>query len=425
MTNKEAFAQAQTLIAGGVNSPVRAFKSVGSEPVFIKKGDGAYIIDIEDKKYLDLVQSYGPCILGHADINVTNAIINAAKDGTSYGAPTLAESKLAQKVISLYPAIEQIRFVNSGTEATMSAIRLARAYSNRDGLIKFDGCYHGHADMLLVNAGSGLATFNTPSSSGVSKNAVKDTYTAKYNDIESVKEQITIAKSNGSEIGVIIIEPIAGNMGFVPAKKEFLEDLRKLCDELKIVLIFDEVMSGFRAALGGALEIYKVVPDMVCFGKVIGGGLPVGAYAAKKEIMQLLSPLGGVYQAGTLSGNPLAMAAGIANLEQLNDDIYKKCDKWAKNTINAMLDESKSAGVPFVAKNIGSMLGFFFNEKYPLNYDDAKTSDTAKFSRFHKIMLENGVNLAPSTYETAFICSKFEDKEFEIFINAFKKAIRA
>lgn len=425
MTNKEAFSEAKELIAGGVNSPVRAFASVGSEPIFIKNAKGAYVYDIEDRKYLDLVQSYGPCILGHANEKITNAIIKAAANGTSYGAPTLAESELAKKVISLYRAIEMIRFVNSGTEATMSAIRLARAYSGRDGLIKFDGCYHGHADMLLVNAGSGLATFNTPSSSGVSKNAVKDTYTAKYNDLESVKEQIAAAKKNGNEIGVIIIEPIAGNMGFVPASKEFLIELRKLCDELKIVLIFDEVMSGFRAALGGALEIYNIVPDMVCFGKVIGGGLPVGAYAARKEIMQLLSPIGGVYQAGTLSGNPLAMAAGIASLEQLNDEVYKKCDLWAKNVIEIMLEASKNAGVPFVAKNIGSMLGFFFNEKYPTNYDEAKTSDTAKFSRFHKVMLENGVNLAPSTYETAFICTSFGDAELELFSNAFKKAIRA
>lgn len=425
MTNKEAFKEAQKVIAGGVNSPVRAFKSVGSEPVFIASANGAYVKDIEGNTYLDFVQSYGPTILGHANKKITEAIINAASLGTSYGAPTLAESELAKKVISLYPAIEQIRFVNSGTEATMSAIRLARAYSGRDGLIKFDGCYHGHADMLLVNAGSGLATFNTPSSSGVSKNAVKDTYTARYNDLESVKEQIEFARKNGNEIGVIIIEPIAGNMGFVPATKEFLAGLRAICDELKIVLIFDEVMSGFRAALGGALEIYKISPDMVCFGKVIGGGLPVGAYAAKSEIMQMLSPIGSVYQAGTLSGNPLAMAAGIASLEQLSDEVYKKCDLWAKEAIKIMLDESKKAGVSFVAKNIGSMLGFFFNEKYPQNYDEAKTSDTIKFSRFHKVMLENGVNLAPSTYETAFICTSFGDAELELFKNAFIKAIRA
>lgn len=425
MTNKEAFKEAKELIAGGVNSPVRAFKSVDNDPIFIKNAKGAYVYDIEGKKYLDFVQSYGPCILGHADDDITKAICDAAANGTSYGAPTLAESELAKKVISLYRAIEMIRFVNSGTEATMSAIRLARAFSGRDGIMKFDGCYHGHADMLLVNAGSGLATFNTPSSSGVSKNAVKDTYTAKYNDINSVKEQIAAAKQNGNEIGVIIIEPIAGNMGFVPASKEFLIELRKLCDELKIVLIFDEVMSGFRAALGGALEIYGIKPDMVCFGKVIGGGLPVGAYAARKEIMQLLSPIGGVYQAGTLSGNPLAMAAGIASLSKLNKDIYKKCDEWAKAAISIMLDESKKAGVPFVAKNIGSMLGFFFNEKYPTNYDEAKTSDTAKFSKFHKVMLENGVNLAPSTYETAFICTSFKDTELELFKNAFAKAIRA
>ncbi len=425
MTNKEAFKEAQKVIAGGVNSPVRAFKSVGSEPIFIASANGAYIKDIEGNTYLDFVQSYGPTILGHANKKITEAIINAANLGTSYGAPTLAESELAKKVIYLYSAIEQIRFVNSGTEATMSAIRLARAYSGRDGLIKFDGCYHGHADMLLVNAGSGLATFNTPSSSGVSKNAVKDTYTARYNDLESVKEQIEFARKNGNEIGVIIIEPIAGNMGFVPATKEFLAGLRAICDELKIVLIFDEVMSGFRAALGGALEIYKISPDMVCFGKVIGGGLPVGAYAAKSEIMQMLSPIGSVYQAGTLSGNPLAMAAGIASLEQLSDEVYKKCDLWAKEAIKIMLDESKKAGVPFVAKNIGSMLGFFFNDKYPQNYDEAKTSDTAKFSRFHKVMLENGVNLAPSTYETAFICTAFNDAELELFKNAFIKAIRA
>lgn len=425
MTNKEAFKEAKELIAGGVNSPVRAFKSVDNDPIFIKNAKGAYVYDIEGKKYLDFVQSYGPCILGHADDGITKAICDAAANGTSYGAPTLAESELAKKVISLYRAIEMVRFVNSGTEATMSAIRLARAFSGRDGIMKFDGCYHGHADMLLVNAGSGLATFNTPSSSGVSKNAVKDTYTAKYNDINSVKEQIAAAKQNGNEIGVIIIEPIAGNMGFVPASKEFLIELRKLCDELKIVLIFDEVMSGFRAALGGALEVFNIKPDMVCFGKVIGGGLPVGAYAARKEIMQLLSPIGGVYQAGTLSGNPLAMAAGIASLSKLNKDIYKKCDEWAKAAISIMLDESKKAGVPFVAKNIGSMLGFFFNEKYPTNYDEAKTSDTAKFSRFHKVMLENGVNLAPSTYETAFICTSFSNTELELFKNAFAKAIRA
>lgn len=422
MTNKQAFKEAQELIAGGVNSPVRAFKSVGSEPIFIQKAKDAYVYDIEGKKYLDFVQSYGPCIFGHADNDITNAIYEAAKNGTSYGAPTLLESELASMIIDIYP-IEQIRFVNSGTEATMSAIRLARAFSKRDGLIKFDGCYHGHADMLLVNAGSGLATFNTPSSSGVSKNAVKDTYTAVYNDINSVKEQINLARKNNSDIGVIIIEPIAGNMGFIPAKKEFLQDLRKLCDEEKIVLIFDEVMSGFRAAYGGACEIYDIKPDMICFGKVIGSGLPIGAYAASKEIMQLLSPIGSVYQAGTLSGNPLAMSAGIATFKKLKKQDYKTLAAVAKELCDFMNEYAKENNISLCAKNIGSMFGFFFLDEYPNNYDEAKKSDTNKFARFHKKMLENGINLAPSTYETAFVCLSMKEEQIKEFKEAFKKAI--
>lgn len=417
MTNNKAFDEAKMYIPGGVDSPVRAFASVDSNPPFIKSGKGAYIEDIEGNKYLDFVQSYGPIIFGHADDDIIKAINDTARLGTSFGAPTLNETNLAKLLVENLP-IEQIRFVNSGTEATMSAIRLARAYAKKDGLIKFEGCYHGHSDGLLVSAGSGAATFNTPSSLGVSKNIVKDTFVAKYNDIKSVE---AIVKKE--QIGVIIIEPIAGNMGFVPAKKEFLTALRKLCDENNIVLIFDEVMSGFRCAFGGASEYYDIKADVYTYGKVIGAGLPCAAYGGSKKIMDLLSPNGGVYQAGTLSGNPLAMAAGIASMQKIisrKNELYKKLDELGKylcDGLNAVANEYK---VDFKAKNIGSMFGFFFSSDEVINYELASKSDMNMFKAFHKSMLEQGIYLAPSTYETAFICDSMTKDDMDKFIKAFK-----
>ena len=412
------FKEAQKYIVGGVNSPVRAFKSVGGEPPFIKKGDGAYIYDINDKKYLDYIQSWGPLIFGHCDKDIEEAIIKAVKDGVSFGAPTKVEVELAKEILELFPHMDLIRFVNSGTEATMSAIRLARGYTKKDDIIKFEGCYHGHSDSLLVSAGSGAATFGVPSSPGVPKDFTKHTLLAKYNDIESVKRCF----ENG-DVGCVIIEPIAGNMSLVPSDKEFLEELRSLCDYYGAVLIFDEVMSGFRASIRGSYDIYEIKADIITFGKVIGGGMPVGAFAGKKEIMQHLSPIGPVYQAGTLSGNPVAMSAGLAAIKKLkeNPDIYKDLETKAKKLMKEFASISKENSIDFNYNVVGSMFGFFFNSINPKNFDEVNQSDTKRYALFHQKMLKKGFYFAPSAYETGFISTAMSDEDIQNTIKTYKE----
>ncbi len=410
--------EAAKYIVGGVNSPVRAFKSVGGEPPFIEKGKGAYIWDIEGNKYLDFIQSWGPLIFGHCDEETQEAIIEAVKKGVSFGAPTKVEVELAKEVLELFPHLDLIRFVNSGTEATMSAIRLARAYSNKDDIIKFEGCYHGHSDSLLVSAGSGAATFGVPSSPGVPKDFTKHTLLAKYNDIESVKKCF-----EKGDVGCVIIEPIAGNMSLVPAKKEFLQELREICNHYNAVLIFDEVMSGFRASLRGSYDIYGIEADIVTFGKVIGGGMPVGAFAGKKEIMELLSPVGPVYQAGTLSGNPVAMSAGLATIKKLkqNPEIYKDLEEKANKLMKGFSEISKEKEIDFNYNVIGSMFGFFFNPKLPQNFEEVNQSNTKRYAKFHNKMLKRGFYFAPSAYETGFICTPMTNEDIENTLNAYKE----
>lgn len=416
MTNKEAFEEACECIAGGVNSPVRAFKAVNSTPIFIDKGKKAFITDIEGKSYVDFVQSWGPLLFGHCDKDIVKACKKALKKGSSFGAPTLLESKLAKLVLKHFPHLDKIRFVSSGTEATMSAIRLARGFTKRAKILKFEGCYHGHSDSLLVSAGSGATTFNTPSSLGVLQEVATNTLVARYNDIESVED---LFKAN-KDIACVIIEPIAGNMGLVPARQEFLLNLQKICKANKTLLIFDEVMSGFRASLKGSFGINGIEADIVTFGKVIGGGLPAAAFAARAEIMNLLSPLGGVYQAGTLSGNPLAMAAGIASLTKVQKDknLYARLGKMAQKLTTGFKKAANEAGVPLQTCCVGSMFGFFFNEKEVQNYQDALKSNVKLFAKFHKAMLSKGIYLACSQFETGFICDAMNDKIIQRAVNS-------
>jgi len=412
----KAFKQAQTLIPGGVNSPVRAFKSVGGTPIFIAEGNGAYLTDIDGNKYVDYVQSWGPLLFGHRDESIENAVIEAVKHGLSFGAPTQAESDLAELVISMFDSIDKIRFVSSGTEAVMSAIRLARGYTNRDDIVKFTGCYHGHSDSLLVQAGSGAATFGNPSSPGVPADFTKHTLLAEYNNIESVKKCFNDSKN----IACVIIEPIAGNMGLVPADKEFLHELRELCDANGTLLIFDEVMSGFRATVHGAESITGVKPDIVTLGKVIGGGMPVGAFGARAEIMARLSPEGPVYQAGTLSGNPVAMAAGLAAISKLkkNAQVISVLNERAKRLVEGMQKEALGCGITMQIDTRGSMFGFFFNEKPVKNFADACNSDAELFAKFHSMMLREGFYFACSLYETGFISTAVTDDMIDDTIKA-------
>jgi len=414
--SQEAFAKAQELIPGGVNSPVRAFKSVGGIPRFIASGEGAYLIDIDDNRYVDYVQSWGPLIFGHRDESIENAVIEAVKHGLSFGAPTEAESELAELIISIYDSIEKIRFVSSGTEAVMSAIRLARGFTGRDDIVKFTGCYHGHSDALLVQAGSGAATFGTPSSPGVPADFTKHTLLAQYNDIESVRQ--CFIDSPG--IACVIIEPIAGNMGLVPASKDFLSELRALCDQYGALLIFDEVMSGFRACLHGAESITGTKPDLVTLGKVIGGGMPVGAFGGRRDIMAHLSPEGGVYQAGTLSGNPVAMAAGLASIRKIkqNGRLYGILEVRAKRLMQGFSDAAIKYNIGLQTDVRGSMFGFFFCDTAVHNFADALKSDTTRFARFHAAMLENGFYFACSQFETGFISTAITDSMIEETIAA-------
>ena len=421
--SSKAFEEAQSLIPGGVNSPVRAFKSVGGTPIFISEGEGAYLKDVDGNKYVDFVQSWGPLIFGHRDESIEVAVIEAVKHGLSFGAPTEAESELAKLVISFFDSVEKVRFVSSGTEAVMSAIRLARGYTNRDDIVKFTGCYHGHSDALLVEAGSGAATFGNPSSPGVPADFTKHTLLAEYNNIDSVKECF----KNSSDIACVIIEPIAGNMGLVPADKEFLHELRQLCDANGTLLIFDEVMSGFRGSVNGAESITGVVPDLVTLGKVIGGGMPVGAFGGRKEIMSQLSPEGPVYQAGTLSGNPVAMAAGFAALTKLkkNARVMAVLEERAKTLVAGMKRVAAENGIVMQTAVRGSMFGFFFNDKPVKNFADAAASDAELFAKFHSGMLNEGFYFACSLYETGFISTATTDAMIEETIEAATRVFKA
>ena len=421
MTNKEAFSEAKKYIPGGVNSPVRAFGSVGGEPVMIDHAKGAYLYDVEGKKYLDFIQSWGPLIFGHCNKDIEEAIISAVKQGVSYGAPSPKETALAKLICDEFKQIDKIRFVSSGTEATMSAIRVARGYAKKDGLIKFEGCYHGHSDALLIKAGSGATTYGNASSGGVPQDVVKNTFLAIYNDIESVK---AIFENNKDKIGVVIIEPIAGNMGLVPADKKFLRELRGLCDKFGAVLILDEVMSGFRASRLGSYPFHEVDADLVTFGKVIGGGMNVAAFGGKAKIMDCLSPEGAVYQAGTLSGNPVAMSAGIAAISKINSDVnlYARLEKLAKKLMEGFKEAAKSAGITIQTEVRGSMFGYFFTDHVVKNYDDALKSDTKLFAKFHQAMLRRGIYLAPSQFETGFICDAMSEADIDLAVNAAKEA---
>ncbi len=405
------FNEAKQVIAGGVNSPVRAFKSVKGTPPFILKGKGAYLYDVDNNHYIDFVQSWGPLIFGHADEEIEENIINVLKKGTSFGAPTELETTLAKEIVSCYEGLDKVRLVSSGTEATMSAIRLARAYSQKDDLIKFEGCYHGHSDSLLVKAGSGCATFGSPSSLGVPNDFSKHTLVARYNDLNSAEECF-----KKGDVGCVIIEPIAGNMGLVPAQKEFLLGLKALCEKYQAVLILDEVMSGFRASLSGSQEFYGVVPDLVTFGKVIGAGLPLACFGGRAEIMDLLSPIGGVYQAGTLSGNPLAVCAGLSALYKIKRDktLYTRLNALAVRLTQGLKKSAQSYNIALETINRGSMFGFFFNENAVCDFDDALKSDTEMFAKFHQKMLFKGVYLACSSFETGFICEPMTEEMIDL-----------
>ena len=409
--SEEIFTAAQKLMPGGVSSPVRAFKSVGGQPIVFDRVKGAYIWDVDGNKYIDYVGTWGPAICGHAHPEVIEALHKALEKGTSFGAPSVQENILAEMVIEAVPSIEIVRFVNSGTEACMSVLRLMRAFTGRDKLIKFEGCYHGHADMFLVKAGSGVATLGLPDSPGVPKSATNNTLNAPYNDLEAVK---ALFAENPDQIAGVILEPVVGNSGFVPPDAGFLEGLREITQEHGALLVFDEVMTGFRIAYGGAQEKFGVTPDLTTLGKVIGGGLPVGAYGGRKDIMSMVAPAGPMYQAGTLSGNPLAMTAGIKTLELLQKPgTYEQLDRITKKLAQGLIKIAKEAGHEVVGGQISAMFGMFFTGQSVHNYDDAKKSDLQKFARFHRGMLERGVYLAPSQFEAGFTSLAHTEADIE------------
>ncbi len=411
------FITAQQYIPGGVNSPVRAFKGVGGDPVFIQRAQGAYLYEPSGKRYIDYVASWGPMVAGHAHPKMVKAVQEAAANGLSFGAPTVIETRIAEKICGLVPSIELVRMVNSGTEATMSAIRLARGYTGRDKIVKFTGCYHGHADSLLVKAGSGVLTLGLPNSPGVPASLAEHTLSLNYNDLEQVK---TVFAEMGSQIACIIVEPVAGNMNCIPPVPGFLQGLREVCDEYGTVLIFDEVMTGFRVALGGAQSYYNVKPDLTTLGKVIGGGMPVGAFGGKREIMAEIAPLGPVYQAGTLSGNPVAMAAGLATLEIISEpDFYVELSAKTENFVSELLALAKTANIPMTGVSIGGMFGLFFTTLDKVeNFDQVSACDVERFKKFFHGLLEKGIYLAPSAFETGFVSSAHSQEDIEMTLSA-------
>lgn len=420
--SQQLFKQAQAVIPGGVNSPVRAFNGVGGNPVFFKKGKGAYLIDVDNKQYIDYVGSWGPLILGHCHPDVIHAVSNELESGMSFGAPTEIEIRLAEKIISLMPSIEKIRMVNSGTEATMTAIRLARAYTKKNKIIKFNGCYHGHNDSLLVKAGSGLLTLGLPSTPGIPASITEHTLTANFNDLTQTAQLFDEYKG---DIAAIIVEPVAGNMGFVLPKPEFLQGLRDLCDSHNAVLIFDEVMTGFRVALGGAQAVFGIKPDLTTLGKVIGGGMPVGAIGGATAIMSYLAPEGPVYQAGTLSGNPLAMAAGLATLSAIEKPgFYEQLSYTTEKLITTLVAVANKLSIPFCAASLGGMFGFCFNsKKQVMDFSDVASSDETLFKQFYHGMLQKGIYFAPSMYEAGFVSSAHRDEEIQLTAQAFEDVL--
>ena len=422
--SKKLFEEAKKYIPGGVNSPVRAFKSVGGDPLFITRGEGSKFWDADGNEYLDYIGSWGPHLFGHNPPFIKEALLGALEKGTSFGAPTELEVKMAEIIIELVPSVEMVRMVNSGTEATMSAVRAARGYTGREKFIKFEGCYHGHADYFLIKAGSGALTLGVPTSPGVTKGNASDTLVADFNDINSVKKLVA---NNNNEIAAIIIEPIAGNMGVVKAKDEFIKELRAICDEEKIVLIFDEVMTGFRIAAGGAQEVLGIKPDLSTFGKIIGGGLPVGAFGGKKEIMEKIAPSGPVYQAGTLSGNPLAMAAGYAALKHIKDNpgIYKDLEEKSAYLKNGFKENLKSVGKNYALNRVGSMMCMFFTEEEVDNFKSAVKSDTSLYGKYFHEMLNRGIYLAPAQFEALFVSTAHSKEDMDKTIGAHEKSLEA
>ncbi|MBO6658393.1 MAG: glutamate-1-semialdehyde 2,1-aminomutase [Pseudomonadales bacterium] len=417
------FEDARKHIPGGVNSPVRAFARVGGQPLFIKSGEGAYLTDEDGNRYVDYIGSWGPMILGHAHPQVVKSVKEVMESGLSFGAPTEIETRVAEKIINMLPAMEQVRMVNSGTEATMSAIRVARGFTGRDTIVKFEGCYHGHSDSLLVKAGSGALTLGEPDSLGVPASFAQHTLTLEYNNAEQVKE---LFAEKGSEIAAIIIEPIAGNMGCVPPVSGFLETLREVCDESGALLIFDEVMTGFRVARGSAQGHYGIKPDMTTLGKIIGGGMPVGAFGGRSDVMSVVAPLGGVYQAGTLSGNPIAMQAGLSTLELIDsNDFFEELEQKSEQLVSGMQQLADEAGIPFSTNRVGSMFGFFFTSASPVTtFNQVMAADSNMFNDFFHAMLKGGVNLAPSPFESGFISAAHGSKEIDATLEAAEAAFK-
>jgi len=421
--SRALFERAQSLMPGGVNSPVRAFKAVGGTPFFVARGEGCYLWDVDGNRFVDFVCSWGPLILGHAHPEVVAAVKEAVERGTTYGAPTELEVALAEKIQQAFPSMEMLRLVNSGTEATMSAIRSARGYTGRKKIVKFEGCYHGHADYLLVKAGSGAATFGIPDSAGVPEGTAQDTIVLPYNDIEAFNKTMD---AMGEEIAAVIVEPIAGNMGVVLPKPEFLAALRQQTEKHGIVLIFDEVITGFRVAYGGAQSLYGIKPDMTCLGKIVGGGFPLAAYGGRKEIMQTVAPLGPVYQAGTLSGNPVAVTAGLKTLEILErDNPYPELERRTKQLTQVISEAAKEAGVPVQINQIASMFTVFFTDQPVVDYASARRSDTQRYARFFHALLERGVYFPPSQFEAAFLSTAHDDEALSFAQEAVRSAMKA
>lgn len=420
--NKDLFEKSLHTIPGGVNSPVRAFGSVGGTPIFFKKARGSRLWDENDKEYIDYINSWGPMILGHAHPQVIQAVQSVAEDSLSFGAPTARELEMAETIVNLVPSIEQVRLVSSGTEATMSAIRVARGFTGRDTIVKFEGCYHGHADALLVKAGSGALTFGQPSSAGVPEDFAKHTLTLPYNDTDAL---IELFKKMGSNIACVIIEPVVGNMNLIIPHEEFLKTLRSLCSEHGSILIFDEVMTGFRVSLGGAQELFGILPDMTTLGKVIGGGLPVGAFGGRKDIMQKLAPIGPVYQAGTLSGNPVAVAAGLETLRLIQkENFYEDLAKMTHALVKGLEDVSKAFNHAFSARNVGGMFGLYFSEKAPDSFDEVMASDREKFKQFFHHMLDEGIYFGPSAFEAGFVSAAHTQEDIQATLNAAQNAFK-